>query len=455
MDCGCRCYFPSISSSVLRRAVAVSHPSNVPLLAPGTPWFPELWIASMAGPSSVKVQCQRGKSPGPGWAAFDRKQREKDCMEPGHVVDPFPPVSKDRGSKLPINDQSLARRFSSVVHPPMDLPSIKNSFKAGKLGGSHAGDDKFDQIALETNSLPAIKSLKSIHGWADESLIEDVLAAVKNNENEASALLKAMLPDDLSKQKMELQASSTVLKEQIVDEKNTCIDRSIYLDPQLSKGLWKELASINLLCAPVEPEWEEDDVYLISRKDAIRMMRLASQHSRAASNAFQKGDHLSARLLSQKAQEEWISAEKLNAKAAKEILRIRNSDNDIWKLDLHGLHASEAVNILKEHLHGIESHVPVKHSASADGMCRPEKGNLCYPSLVSGSGLDMDALSGKQQALSRGGQNVLHVITGTGNHSRGQAALPKAVRSFLIENGYRFDDARPGVIAVWPKFRRS
>ncbi|RVX21450.1 hypothetical protein CK203_002323 [Vitis vinifera] len=43
--------------------------------------------------------------------------------------------------------------------------------------------------------------------------------------------------------------------------------------------------------------------------------------------------------------------------------------------------------------------------------------------------------------------------TGRGNHSRGQAALPTAVRSFLNEHGYRFEEARPGVIAVRPKFR--
>ncbi|MCI20244.1 smr protein/MutS2 C-terminal, partial [Trifolium medium] len=44
---------------------------------------------------------------------------------------------------------------------------------------------------------------------------------------------------------------------------------------------------------------------------------------------------------------------------------------------------------------------------------------------------------------------------GVGNHSRGQAALPTAVRSYLNENRYRFEETRPGVITVWPKFRQS
>lgn len=76
------------------------------------------------------------------------------------------------------------------------------------------------------------------------------------------------------------------------------------------------------------------------------MNRLASQHSRAATNAFLRGDHFSAKQHSLKAQEGWLAAERMNSKAAKEILRVRNNNNDPWKLDLHGPHASEAVQAL-------------------------------------------------------------------------------------------------------------
>lgn len=48
-------------------------------------------------------------------------------------------------------------------------------------------------------------------------------------------------------------------------------------------------------------------------------------------------------------------AQSLNAKAACEILRIRNENNGIWRLDLHGLHASEAVKAVKERLFMIET----------------------------------------------------------------------------------------------------
>lgn len=49
-----------------------------------------------------------------------------------------------------------------------------------------------------------------------------------------------------------------------------------------------------------------------------------------------------------------MTAERLNSTAAEEILTIRNSENDMWKLDLHGLHVAEAVQALQHRLQTIE-----------------------------------------------------------------------------------------------------
>ncbi|CAN1342683.1 hypothetical protein LINPERPRIM_LOCUS39538 [Linum perenne] len=229
----------------------------------------------------------------------------------------------------------------------------------------------------------------------------------------------------------------------------------------------------HLRAIPVEPEWEEKDIYLSHRKDAIKMMRFvlfflelfvpryvnlqacfcrsASQHSRAATNAFLRNDHVSAREHSVKAQEDWMAAEKLNGRAAKEILSIRNSDNNLWKLDLHGLHAAEAVQALKEHLYKIETLLSVNRAPS------PSKTKIKNSMVRSSSLESFNTTAGdnmdKRQAAIRQRSTPLQVITGVGNHSRGEAALPSAVRSFLNENGYRSDEARAGVISVWPKFR--
>ncbi|CAA7396516.1 unnamed protein product [Spirodela intermedia] len=378
----------------------------------------------MAGSHSSQIEGKRVKSPG--WTAFDRKMRRNECPEPKDGNDPFPPVSDPQGPNLGLKHWSPIRSFSSVVHASVDSQSREHRIKLEDLDELHASKprDDADHISMETNALSSIERLKSIHGWADEGLIWDILAEVGNDEDKATTLLGAMVSPIFSSKDTDPKESMIVPEDQI-SELNF-LPRNHSLDNSLEK-----LMSLKLVSAPVEPDWEEDDVYLSHRKDAIRMMRSAANHSRAAANAFQRGDHHSARQLSLKAQEKRVSAEKLNTEAAQEILRIRNSTNDMWKLDLHGLHASEAVKMLTEHLSRIETHLSSKHE--------PNDGPLVHSSLNSRNKM--------------AGQAVLQVITGTGNHSRGPAALPAAVRGFLIENRYRFDDVRAGVIAVRPKFR--
>ncbi|WOK98314.1 hypothetical protein Cni_G07024 [Canna indica] len=65
---------------------------------------------------------------------------------------------------------------------------------------------------------------------------------------------------------------------------------------------------------PVEPEWEEDDIYITCRKDAMKIMRSATKHSRTASNAYYKGEHICAHQLSMRAKEERMVADNLNDK---------------------------------------------------------------------------------------------------------------------------------------------
>lgn len=90
--------------------------------------------------------------------------------------------------------------------------------------------------------------------------------------------------------------------------------------------------------------------------------------------------------------------------AAKEILRKRNCENDLWKLDLHGLHASEAVQALKEHLQKIESQVaPSTNLVNSTNMVR----SVSLDSL----GMDRDKCD-KQKASFRPRSTVLEVITG-------------------------------------------
>lgn len=359
------------------------------------------------------------RSRGPGWAAFGQKQNTQAGPETEFTMDPCP-ATLNIGTFSIANcstafSRAQTKPFSSVV-----CPSVKISCPSGNLSTKHYADQTMQ-----------VKMLKDIHAWADQSIIEDVLVAVGNDVDQASSLLQAMLSSETTSD----GPNSSTLSNVSNDIEGLSIN-NISEAKKLAQPYHEVLTPNCLLQVPVEPEWEEDDVYLSHRKEAMKMMRMAAQHSRAASNAFLRGDHISAQQNSSLAHEKRLTAEILNAEAASEILRIQNKNNGIWKIDLHGLHASEAVNALKERLQKIELEFVGKRAVST--ITPPFENDMK-----------------KRNELSQHKQMILQVITGTGNHSKGQASLPIAIKSFLIENGYRFDDARPGVIGVRPKFRNK
>ncbi|KAL4379753.1 hypothetical protein GQ457_02G017930 [Hibiscus cannabinus] len=424
----------------------------------------------------------RGKGKSSGWTAFDLKQRQEQGLVSETENDPFPPIAISLEALHPCTSQAnhndlSAKSFSSVLKPSGNFPAMKQKkdfIKSTNMGKPIGNEERI--VGVNSNDL-ALKKLKELHSWAENSLIEDILSATNNDSHEASALLEEMMPrsgiEDIEEANNN-QMGSTVAnfpgnancntdlpsgktaehvgQSSKADEREenlkmlTDVQRNKLFDHSNMKVILGQLTSI-----PTEPEWEEDDVYLSHRKDAIRMMRSASQHSRAATNAFFRGDHFAAQQHSQNARKEWLAAQRLNAKAAREILSIRNCDNDLWKLDLHGLHATEAVQALQEHLRRLETRVSGGRSVSPN---RVKANNVTVHSSSVGTISSADKL-GKPRTSSRQTPASLQVITGVGNHSRGQAALPTAVRGFLIENGYRFDEVRPGLITVRPKFRHD
>ncbi|KAK1311396.1 hypothetical protein QJS10_CPA08g01207 [Acorus calamus] len=391
----------------------------------------------------------------PGWAAFDLKQKQQKDGNTELNDDPYPPISNislsDQTGKL-TNPHASLRTFSSIVRPCNGYSSTLGASRDDIISNSRNKNTTSQSTAV-SDVIPLLEKLQKIHSWADESLIQDILVAVNNDEGQASDLLEAMVSSTSKEMSTVHSEPISSLENNSHNVNNEHKEECISSENNVFNNNQGELSGI-FFSVPVEPEWEEDDVYLSHRKDALKMMRSASQHSRAASNAFLRGDHVSAKQLSLRADEERLAAEKLNARAAKEILLIKNSNNDVWKLDLHGLHVSEAVNVLKEHLESIESQAVVNHSVSTDTMANVGAGFAGPLFMESADYLGVETHVDKFRFALRQRERVLQVITGTGNHSRGQASLPIAVRSFLIENGYRFDDGRPGVIAVRPKFRK-
>ncbi|KAA8531281.1 hypothetical protein F0562_005990 [Nyssa sinensis] len=431
---------------------------------------------------------RRTKSPG--WAAFDLKQRQKQWLEHEADNEPYPPMSSTVSPLRPCqhfvkNNDVSGRSFSSVLLPSVKFPTLRDTKDLEKpLEAANSSREKSNKVVEVNDVVQSYTKLKKLHCWAEQSLIEDIMAAVDNNIDKAPTLLEAMVSSGSFGGNKEIEIADLKLNcQDFLSENNTLpADKGVSLGEttdltELSYALEDRLNNrdkeqidycasygerlsddaahmklmLGQLSIPVEPEWNEDDIYLIHRKDAIRMMRSASQHSRAATEAYLRGDHYSAQQLSLKAREEWIAAERLNARAVKEILSIRNCKNNEWKLDLHGLHATEAVQVLQEHLHKIESWAPLNCSASPSRV-NPKAGISRSVSHESISCLDIEKLD-KRQPSSRQIPTSLQVITGRGNHSRGQAALPAAIKSFLSENRYCYDEARPGVITVQPKFR--
>ncbi|GAB4855759.1 hypothetical protein Ancab_024404 [Ancistrocladus abbreviatus] len=433
--------------------------------------------------SDTKMSWRRPKSIG--WAAFDVQQKQKQILEPQLHNEPFPSLpsthtSLEQSEALPKDNNFSVKPFTSVLFPSMNFPThienkASNRVKPSEHGNS--GGRCSNKISKEN----IFSLLKKRCSWADDSLIEDILAAVNYDFEKASASLAAMISDNgkqdnkhthsagfhsgsnyFVRDNKRLQADkdvplgeaagqsefSSVLKACFDDSDKIFMKDHEFHDEKLCSGAGDMKFMHGMLThIPVEPEWEEDDVYLSHRKDAISMIRAASRHSKAATNSFLRGDHYSARQFSLKAQEEWLTAEKLNAKAANEILSIRNGKNGIWKLDLHGLHAAEAVGALLKRLQMIESQAPF------GSLVCPDSIRVRGESVQASSSSDGSEIKKSNEQASRKRQISLEVITGRGNHSRGEAAIPAAVRSFLMENGYRFEEARPGIIMVHPKFR--
>lgn len=267
--------------------------------------------------SLKKMSHTKGQSSG--WAAFDFKQKQKQGLEPEVVQDPFPVIASKlnslrSGEKLLKNNHALVKSFSSVLHPSNNFPALKENENDETMFISGDSDCNYpNSVPLKDDSL-AIKMLREQHCWAEYGLIEDILAAVSNDVSKASTLLETM-------------ASSVNFEEHIMasavnfeDKNESIVPRSATLadipHDKTNKGLSSENPMDRAPCSsplighhkdyekdrvggnaslvqgfsglgnlrfsagllnsvPVEPEWEEDDVYLSHRMNALRVMRYA------------------------------------------------------------------------------------------------------------------------------------------------------------------------------------
>ncbi|CAM6090380.1 unnamed protein product [Calypogeia fissa] len=225
---------------------------------------------------------------------------------------------------------------------------------------------------------------------------------------------------------------------------------------QQGKEAGDSTAASSAFHVPMEPEWEEEDLYLRVRSDALKEARARDKFARGASQAYVRGDHRMAKVLSKQAEEKRLLAEKLHAKAAAEILNQRNKQGsfDIWHLDLHGLHTSEAVAALESRLALLEHGLAEDHRLGVGSSNGPPEGGGHEQDVPLEQSQQQDPKQKLFQSLVPTAK-LLSIVTGVGAHSQGGPTIPSAVKSFLISNGYQLEEPRAGVVSVRPKLRFS
>lgn len=247
----------------------------------------------------------RGRAKSGGWAAFDLKQRQKQGLEPQTDKDHFPPIPTTLPSLYPCenvsrNNDLSGRPFSFVLHP-VDFPTSTENRddKRPLLYGDSSGTSMEDNRSSK-------KKIMDLFPWADDSLIADIMAAVGDDITKASTLLKAMVSPSSFEENKETDISKINSNSDIYQSDKTrhtsfplesaadiadlnstfekCLEENnielLNAHDFCGKKLPNDAATPKLTLGslesvPVEPEWEEDDVYLRHRKDALRMMRYA------------------------------------------------------------------------------------------------------------------------------------------------------------------------------------
>lgn len=252
-------------------------------------------IPSTSASALQTKMSRRGKAVG--WAAFDLEQRRKLGLEPQAMIESFPSVSSSisRHSK---NVALLEKPFASVLQQSVNIPTLRHESNLHESqlpvcspNACRRTTELVTEYISERSAKKALEMLKEIHPWADGGLIEDVLACTSDNVDKASTLLEEMVSSEncMENKDFETNALKSDTKESPLDGNKLSAGMTLDLAEltcHLQEGLNSNNANLkheydadlkmildSMKHVTIEPEWEEDDVYLIHRKDALQMMR--------------------------------------------------------------------------------------------------------------------------------------------------------------------------------------
>ncbi|GAB4821151.1 hypothetical protein N2152v2_008197 [Parachlorella kessleri] len=223
------------------------------------------------------------------------------------------------------------------------------------------------------------------------------------------------------------------------------------------------------------------DVYWRHRGDALRLTRAWQKAVSKAASAYGGGNHGKAQRLAAEARHLREASLAAHEQAASRIEAELNADASLFELDLHGLHAAEAVAALMRRLEllqqvladatsrrleekrgrsrdsssGRQPPAPARAAGSAVAAGAAEAaaaaeggaaGGAGAPPLRPASPAQPSGLSGRVPAT---GRWELQVVVGRGAHSSGgEATIPRAVEARLAELGYKFERRGAGALDV-------
>eukprot|EP00850_Spirogloea_muscicola_P013550 SM000092S24518 [mRNA] locus=s92:411058:422286:+ [translate_table: standard] len=330
-----------------------------------------------------------------GWHAFTAQQGREAVAAPlaenptiafpALGSEAAPAASRPRSPSLPYRNLIPARPPPEARPQPITAPAAAAAGSASVAGNAMVGSDHQARV---------LGDLGTHFAWAPPDLLAEVLAVVDGDEEAAAVWLHSMSGDTGA----------------AAPAGRPC---EVHQGPSSSE--------------------EDEDVYLKYRGQALRVSRARARHVRSAISAFSMGDHHRARQLAKLALKERHLAEQLHGEAAQKILQARNTSRagGGWELDLHGLHAQEAVQALRQRLAQLEGDLVPSTSALSGGSHPVPQPAVGTHSLLSDgtAGLPVVTINTRLS-------NELIVITGVGQHSRGGASLPSVVSNYLIENKF-------------------
>jgi len=136
----------------------------------------------------------------------------------------------------------------------------------------------------QTQQQIILSRLRERHSWADEVLVQEVLQGVGGIEAVASAQLQSMAPHESFGN--QLRRRDQVEQAGRRSSTGTGVERDAGTLPQSERatgseevdkdgddGLESSHRSLQADDVPIEPEWEDDDVYSRARREALRMNR--------------------------------------------------------------------------------------------------------------------------------------------------------------------------------------